>query len=419
MSYNIKKNIESANKRALDVMLSAHPYWIGLKRAIDVVPGVQENTILHSGPPISYENMSNLHKKGIIGAILHERIAKDENDALALINRNEIDIKSAVDFGVVGAGAGILSPSMVVNICIDRDTGKKGYCTPYLGRVGLGAWGVYNKEIEENLQVMEKVFGPSIDKILEKNNGIDIKNIIYQGLQMNDETHTRQIAQGLLLIREIVPLLIKSDLDKKTLVQCVEIFTKGERWFHSLGMASAMAIISGIKNIEYSTVVTAMCGNGVEFGIKVSSLGDRWFVAPAPKLEGKYFSTKWGPKDAMPWLGDSCIVETVGLGGFAAAAAPAVLRLRGGTIKDAIQQTEEMKNICIGINYNYPIPLLEFSGPPIGIDIRKVVNTGITPISHGGILFKNGGQIGVGIARLPMKSFEDSLLAFSEKYNIS
>lgn len=419
MIHNIKEKINNANKQTLDLMLSAQIYWIGIKKAIEVVPDMQENIILHSGPPISWENMSKVQKKGIVGAVLHEKIAKDENEALVLINKNKIKIMSANDLGVVGAGVGIISPSMVVNICVDKNTGQKGYCIPFEGRLGLGAWGVYNEDVEKNLQTIENVLAPAVDRALEKNGGIDIKKIIAQGLQMNDETHTRQVAQGLILASEIIPLLIKSNLDKETLVQCVDIFTKSERWFHPLGMASAMAILNGIKNIEYSTVVTAMCGNGVEYGIKVSSLGDRWFVAPAPKLEGKYFSTKWGVEDAIPWLGDSCLVEAVGLGGFAAAAAPAVIRLRGGTIKDAINQTEEMKEICIGINNNYPIPLLEFSGPPIGIDIRKVVNTGIAPISHGGIISKDGGQIGAGMARLPMKLFEDSLLAFSEKYNIS
>jgi len=416
---HIKEKVNSANKQALDLMISAQTDWIGIKKAIEVVPGMQKNTILHAGPPISWENMSNIQKRGIIGGVLHEKIAKTEREALDLISKNEIQIMSANDLGVVGAGVGIISSSMVVNICIDKNTGLKGYCIPFEGRTGLGAWGVYNDDVEKNLQIIENVLAPVVDKVLEKNGGINIKKIIAQGVQMNDETHTRQVAQGLILATEIIPLLIKADLDKETLVQCVDIFTKTERWFHPLGMASAMAILNGIKNIEYSTIVTTMCGNGVEYGIKVSSLGDNWFTAPAPKLEGKYFSTQWGPEDAIPWLGDSCLVEAVGLGGFAAAAAPAVVRLRGGTIKDAIQQTEEMKKICVGINNNYPIPLLEYTGPPIGIDVRKVLNTGIAPVSHGGIISKNGGQLGAGIARLPMKMFEDSLIAFSKKYNVS
>jgi len=175
--------------------------------------------------------------------------------------------------------------------------------------------------------------------------------------------------------------------------------------------------LNGATNIEYSTIVTAMAGNGVDFGIKVSSLGDEWFTAPAPSLSGKYWSTKWGPEDANSWLGDSCVMETIGLGGFAAAAAPSVIQLRGGSVKDAIQQTEEMRAICVGTNNNFPIPLLEFEGPPVGIDIRKVLKTGITPISHGGIISKEGGNIGAGTARVPLECFKKAFYAFVKKYD--
>lgn len=416
MERDIKAVIEEANKKALDIMLSAEPYWTGVRPAIEAVPGMKQNTILHAGPPIEWERMCGVQRRGIIGGILHEGLAGTEEEAIRLVENGNIEVLSAMDLGVAGAGVGIVTPSMVVNICRDKQTGKEGYCVPFEGRVGLGVWGVYNEEVEKNLKWIERVFAPVLDGVLRDCGGINIKRIIAQGLQMNDETHTRQTAEGLLLVSEVVPLLIKADLDKELLVQCVDILVSTERWFHPLGIASSMAILNAIKGIEYATVVTAMGGNGVEFGIKVSSLGDQWFTAPAPTLHGKYLSTRWGPEDAIPWLGDSCVTEAVGLGGFAAAAAPAVIRLRGGSFKDAIQQSEEMKAVCVGINRNYPIPLLDFSGPPIGIDIRKVVQTGISPISHGGIISKEGGQIGAGAARLPFECFKKALYAFAEKY---
>lgn len=414
----IQELIEGANKKVLEMMLAAEPYWVGIKPAIDAVKGMKKNTILHSGPPIEWERMSKVQKNGIIGGILHEGLAKNEKDALSLVQNGEIDIQSANDLGVAGAGVGIVTPSMVVNICRDKKTGKEGYCIPFEGRVGLGVWGVYNDEVESNLQMIEKVMAPAIDHVLEQNGGINVKNIIAQGMQMGDETHTRQTAEGLLLVGKIVPMLIKADLDKKTLIRCVDAFTETERWFHPIGISSSICILSSIKDIEYSTVVTAIAANGVEIGIKISALGEEWFTAPAPIFTGKYFSPSWGPQDAMPMMGDSYVTEAVGMGGFAAAASPAVIRLRGGTIEDAVRQTNEMKEICIGINSEYPIPLLEFTGPPIGIDIRKVLKTGITPINHGGIISKEGGQIGAGVVRHPIDNFKDALHRFAEKYGI-
>lgn len=418
MQQDPKTKIEDANKKALETMLAADPYWVGIKPAKDAVKGMKENTILHSGPPIEWERMSKVQKNGIIGGILHEGLAKNEKEALGLVQNGEIDIQAANDLGVAGAGVGIVSPSMVVNICRDHKTGAEGYCIPFEGRVGLGVWGVYNDEVEKNLQKIEKVMAPAIDHVLEKNGGINIKNIIAQGMQMGDETHTRQTAEGLLLVGKIVPMLVRADLDKETLIHCVDAFTETERWFHPLGIGSSICILSSIKDIEYSTVVTAIVANGVEIGIKISALGDEWFTAPAPIFTGKYFSPSWGPNDAMPMMGDSYATEAVGMGGFAAAAAPAVVRLRGGSIEDAIQQTNEMKEICLGINSGYPIPLLEFTGPPIGIDINEVLKTGISPINHGGIISKEGGQIGAGVVRHPIDNYKDALYRFAQKYKI-
>jgi hypothetical protein len=419
MQKNMKILIEEANRKVLDIMLSAEPYWVGMRPAIDAIPGMNCNTILHSGPPIEWERMAEVQKKGIIGGIRHEGLASTNEEAVRLIQDGQIEIRAAADLGVAGPGVGIVAPSMPVNICRDMTTGKEGYCIPFEGRVGLGAWGVYNDEVERNLRSIEDVLAPSVDRVLTKSGGINVKRIIAQGLQMNDETHTRQVAEGLLLVSEIIPLLVKSDMEKDLVIQCMDTLISTERWFHPLGIASSMSILAGIKGIEYSTVVSVMCGNGVEFGIKISSLGDKWFTAPSPSLFGKYLSPRWGPDDAIPWVGDSCVTEAVGLGGFAAAAAPAVVRLRGLTYRDGVQQTEEMKNICIGINHNYPIPLLDFSGPPIGIDIRKVVQTGIVPISHGGIISKEGGQIGAGATRLPFECFTKALYVFAETYRVS
>jgi hypothetical protein len=416
---DIKAKIQEANEQALQLLLSGEPHWVGMRPAVETIPGMKSNYIFHSGPPIEWERMCDTQKNGILGGVIHEKLAKTREEALALVEKGEVEIFAANDFGTVGPGAGIVTPSMPVNICRDLQTGKEGYCIPFEGRDGLGAWGVYNEKVEENLQVIEKKFAPAIDHVLQQCGGINIKSIIARGLQMGDETHTRQTAQGLMLVSEIVPHLIKSDLDRDTMSLCVNMLVETERWFHPLGMASAFSLVNSVKNIEYCTMVTAIASNGVDTGIKIACSGEKWFIAPAPKLTGKYFSAKWGPEDALPYLGDSTITEVIGLGGFAGAAAPSVLRLRGGSVKDAIEQSEEMKEICVGTNHNFPIPLLDFTGPAIGIDIRKVIDTGITPILHGGIISKRGGQLGAGVARLPMELFVDAIYSFFDQYEIS
>lgn len=414
----LSKKIDEANERVFKAMIDADPTWIAIKPARDVVPGMNKKIILHSGPDCSYEELSSIHRKGVIGAALHEKWACSNEEAEEKFKNGEIEIGACNDHATVGAGAGILSPSMPVLICKDMNTGMEGYCLPFEGRSGLGVWGVYNEEVEKTLQIIENRFAPAVDKVLQEQGGIPIKGIIARSLQMNDDIHTRQTAAGLILLSEIAPKLLRSNLDRETIRLCVDMFSGSERWFHPVGMASAMSTVRGLKGTEYSTVVTAICNGGVNTGLKVAALGEEWFTAPAPMLTGSYFSPQWDEKDASPYCGDSTITEVVGMGAFAGAAAPNVLRLRGGTYQDGITQSMNMRTLTVGVNTNYPIPLLGFSGPGMAIDIRKVITTGTPVVCHGGIISKEGGQIGAGIASFPMKVYVDAMYAFLKKYGI-
>lgn len=414
----LKVKIETANTVAIGKMLEAEPHWVGIRRVIDAVPNIKENTILHSGPPITWENMISTQRKGVVGGILHEKLAKTEKEAIAMVERGEIELGSANDYFCVGAGAGIITPHMVVNVSRDLKTGLEGYCIPFEGRVGLGVWGVYNEEVERNLKEIEDEFAPAITEALERFGFIDIKSIIARSMQMSDEIHTRQTAAGLILVSEIVPKLLQTGLNHDLIAKCIGQFTATERWFHPLGMSGGMSIARSIKGMEYCTLVTAIAQNGIETGIKVSAMGEQWFKAPAPRFIGQYFSPKWGPEDAVPYMGDSTVTEVVGMGAMAAAAAPVVMRLRGGGYREGIAQSQEMSSICFGTNSNYPIPLLDFQGPPMGIDITKVIEIGIPPICHGGIISKDGGQIGAGAARFPILHYGAALQAFAGNYGI-
>ncbi len=409
------EKIEAANELALSRMLDCEPYFIGIRRVLDVVPGMKPNMVLHSGPPIEWNEMVPAQQNGVIGAVLHEKLAKTGEEARGMIEAGEILVESANDHYCVGAGIGIISPSMVINVSRDRKTGLEGYCIPFEGRVGLGVWGVYNEEVEKNLQYIENEFAPAVTAALEKFGGINVRSIIAKGLQMGDDMHTRQTAGGLLLVNDIVPMMLGAGIDSEITMRCIEQFTATERWFHPVCLSASMAIARCPMGIPHCTIVTNSVQNGVKTAIKVAGLGDKWYYADAPTLNGSYFSSEWGPETAIPYIGDSTVSELCGSGGFSAAASPVVLLLRNGGYREAIAQSEEMKLICAGINRNYPIPLLGFTGPGLGIDIRKVVRSGITPIMHGGIISRQGGQIGAGAARFPMGHYVDALRDFAAK----
>jgi hypothetical protein len=415
----LHQKIEEANEEAIRRLNAAEGHWIGLEKAIKAIPGFKENLILHSGPPIAWKDMIDVQKRGIKYGAIHAGLAKTMEEAEGMVLAGEIEIGSCNDRYAIGAATGIVTHNMVVNVVEDVVHHNKAYCIPFEGRNGLGAWAMWNPEIERNLLEIEDYFAPAVDLVLKKNGGINVRNILAKGMLMGDESHTRQAACGALLVSEIVPMLLSDEeLDAATIKRVTEMFVGNERWFHPLGMSCSLASMRAIKGLPYCTIVTSIAQNGVETGIKVADMGEQWFKTAAPRFVGSYFSTQWGPEDAVPYMGDSTATETYGMGAFSAAAAPTVLRLRGGGWREAKAQSEELRSICAGTNNNFPIPLLDFAGPGMGIDIRKVCQTGITPICHGGIVNKTGGQIGAGAARFGIEHYISAMHAFLDKYGV-
>lgn len=412
--------IRQANTAVLELLQQADPYWIGMLPAIACVPGMREGLILHSGPPIAWEQMCETQKQGGINGILYEGYAANEAEARRLLETGQIEFASANDYHIVAPGSGIATPSMVVNIVEDRHTGICGFCAPFEGpnRGGLAGWGIYNPEIKKHLELVRTVIGPALGHVLAKAGGLALKRLIVRGVEMGDELHSRQDACGLLLINELMLMLVKSDLDSPTMQSCVDLLYGTTRFFHPLGMAAAMSSLEGVRQIANATIVTAMAGNGVEFGIKVAGTGNQWFTAPAPVLEGSLVSAQIGAAEVLPWIGDSCMLEAVGLGGCAAAAAPAVMRAQERTWRDGIARSREMAAITLARHDSYLIPALDYQGSPLGIDIRKVLQTGIEPVIHGGMISKGGKRLGAGIAHVPAGCFENAVLGYAEHYDL-
>ncbi|MCL2069281.1 MAG: DUF1116 domain-containing protein, partial [Oscillospiraceae bacterium] len=324
---DINAKIDEANRNAMELLIGSELHWVGMRRAIEVVPGMKKNYILHSGPPITWERMGSLQRIGCVGGALHEGLAKTREEALAMLEAGEIEVKSSYDFDSIGAGAGIVTASMIVNICENSKSGFRGYCAPFEGRDGLSLWGVYNEKVEANLQVIENVFAPAVNRVLETQGPVNVSGIIARALQMNDELHSRQTAASLMLLSELAPKLLASDIDSESVKTVIDMLVASERWFHPLTMSSAMANLKGIQGLDHCTLVTMCCLNGVKNGVKFADTGAQWFFAEAPRFHGQYFSSEWTDEDACLHMGDSTVVEVVGLGGFAAAAGPVVLRL--------------------------------------------------------------------------------------------
>ncbi len=410
-------NIESANQTAVDRMMSARPILTGVARAKDVIPGMRDNLILHAGPPISWARMSGPLRGAIIGALIFEGQAANENDALALIERGEIEFAPCHEHNTVGPMAGVISASMQVYVVKNAEHGNIAYSNLNEGYGKVLRYGAYSDEVLTKLRWMNEVLGPAIGAALAQTDGLDLRALMAEALHMGDEGHNRNKAGSVLYLKWLAPHLARTMKNTEELAKVLQFIGDNALSVLNPVMAACKAMCDAAHGIEGSTIVTAMCRNGTDFGVRVSGLGGQWFTAAAQIPVGLFF-TGYTQDDANPDIGDSAITETAGVGGFAMATAPAIVTFVGGSPKDAINATLEMYEITTAEHKQFNMPALDFRGTPTGIDIRKVVELGITPRINTGIAHKRAGvgQVGAGLVRPPLDIFEQALIAFADQY---
>lgn len=409
----ISEKIQEANSEAVSRIVKAQPVIKGIGTAGEVIPGMTKNTVLHAGPPITWERMSGPLRGAVIGGLIYEGLASDETEAERLAASGEIKFDPCHHHSTVGPMAGVVTYSMPVWILQNKTFGNYAYCTLNEGLGKVLRFGANGPEVIDRLKWMQKVLGPVLKAAIEIKGDIDVKTIISQLLQMGDEGHNRNKAGTSLLFRELASSIVKTDFGDDLKVEVLNFLDKNDHTFLNISMPACKCTLDPAKDIKYSTVVYTMSRNGTDFGIRVSGTGDEWFTAPCEKVKGLYFPG-FDEEDANPDIGDSCITETAGIGGFAMATAPAIVQFVGGTPKDALNYTNSMYEITCTENNGFKIPNLNFKGTPTGIDIRKVIETGILPVINTGIACKRAGvgQVGAGIVNPPAKCFEDALMSY-------
>ena len=414
-----KDKIESANKEAVTRILNAKPYLIGMGKALDVIPGMKKNLLLHAGPPVTWDKMCGPMKGAVIGALIYEGIASTTQEAEKIAASGKIEFSPCHEHSTVGPMAGIVSPSMPVFILENEAYGNKAYGTMNEGLGKVLRYGAFSSDVIERLKWMENVLYPSLKTTLEKSGKIDLKNIIAQALHMGDEVHNRNRAATSLLYRILAPSIVKYVNDKNTAIDVLELINRNDHFFLNLSMAVSKVSLDPARNIDYSSIVVVMARNGTEFGVQLSGTGDEWFTGPSPVPDALYFQG-FTKEDANPDIGDSSITETNGLGGFAIAASPAIVQFVGGNTKDAVNYTMKMYEITASENNIYKIPYLNFRGTPTGIDVIKVIEKSVLPFIDTGVAHKNAGigQIGAGVLSAPSEPFINALIGLTNKIKL-
>jgi len=408
--------IDRANDEALARILAADPWLVGVRRAGELIPALEsERLILHAGPPLDWARMCGPLRGAVCGAIVYEGWASDLAAAAALAERGGVRFAPNHHYGAVGPMTGITTRSQPLLIVENHAHGNRALCAINEGLGKVMRFGGNDAEVLARLAWLRDEFAPLLDAALRSCGGIALNPLIARGLAMGDEMHQRNVACTSLLLRTLAPHLARA-ASGPALARAFEFIAGNDQFFLNVAMAMAKSMLDPAQGIGSSTVVTAMARNGTDFGIRVSALGERWFTAPVEMPSGLYFPG-YGPADANPDMGDSAILETAGLGAFAMAAAPAVAGFVGaGGFADAVAYSRAMSELAVGRNARWPIPALEFAGTPTGIDIRRVVETGITPAINTGIAHRRAGvgQIGAGVARAPLACFAQALAAFAD-----
>ena len=412
-------SIDTANQTAVERMMAARPILRTVARARDVVPGLRDNLLLHAGPPIEWARMSGPLRGAVIGALLYEGLARDEAQAVAMVEAGEVEFAPCHHHQTVGPMAGVTSASMMVYVVENVEHGNLAYSNLNEGYGKVLRYGAYAPEVLAKLRWMNETLGPLLAEALALGEGIDMRALLAEALHMGDEGHNRNKAGSLLFLKQLAPPVVRAARDQAAAADVLRFIGDNALSVLNPVMAACKAMADAAHGVEGSTLVSTMARNGTDFGIRVSGLGDRWFTAPAQVPDGLYFSG-FSSADANPDIGDSTITETAGIGAFAMAAAPAIVTFVSGSPRDAVNATLEMYEITLAEHPHFTIPALDFRGTPVGIDIRAVVELGITPRVNTGIAHRQAGigQVGAGLVRPPIAVFEQALLAYADLYNL-
>jgi len=413
--YKHSEAIKTANQKVIDIIQKGSPVLLGLDIARNIIPGMEDNLILHAGPPINWDRMCGPMKGAVMGALIYEGKAKTEKEAEALAKSRKIKYAPCHEHNAVGPMAGVLSASMPVFIIKNEEFGNYAYCTQNEGLGKVLRYGAYSDEVIERLKWMEQIMYPVLDKAIRSLGKIDLKSIIAQALHMGDEVHNRNRAGTSLLFRQLAPAIMRTSDNAENSAKVLEFINGNDHFFLNLSMPASKAVLDAARNISNSSIAVVMARNGTDFGVQLSGTGDTWFTGPALVPDALYFPG-YTKADANPDIGDSAITETAGLGGFAIAAAPAIVQFVGGNAADSIKYTRWMYEITSAESSNYQIPALDFRGTPLGIDVIKVIEKNLTPFIDTGVAHKNPGvgQVGAGVVSAPMEPFVKALEGLSK-----
>jgi hypothetical protein len=417
----LAEKIDAANREAIERILASQPQVVDVQPAAQAL-GLTGRTVLHAGPPIAWERMCGPQKRAVLGAIRFEGWVEDNTAAEKLVENGQVSLSPNHRYRAVGPMTGIISPSMPVLVVRNEAFDTYGFSTFNEGRGNTLWFGLCDEATLERLTWIRDTLAPAVQATLRQGGPLNVFDIVAQGLQMGDECHARSAACTSLLVKTLLPPMLEAGVSGKTAAGIVRFMANNNHFFLNFTMAAVKATMDAAHGIPYSTLVTAMSRNGVDFALRVGGLGDAWLVSPVSPMDEAVYYTGYAVADAAGDIGDSAIIETCGLGGMAIAGAPTVAAFVGGSLAAEIAAVEELRLITLAAHQKFSLPPMNGANTPLGVDVRRVVETRIVPFITTGVLHETSptvGQIGTGVARAPLAVFEKALAALAHKWGLT
>ena len=416
----LMERIDTANQQVIQRIQESNPQIVDVSTASEAM-GLPEYTVAHAGPPISWERMAGPQKRAVMGAIQFEGWASSNEAAADLVSSGRVSLSPNHLYNAVGPMTGIISPSMPVLVARNETFGNYAFSTFNEGRGNTLWFGVFDKGTLERLHWIRDVLGPAMKAAIGQHGPIDVFDIVSQGLQMGDECHARHVACTSLLVKRLMSSMLDAGVDARAVASIIRFADENNHFFLNFTMSAVKATMDAAHGVPFSTIVTAMSRNGVDFMLRVSGLGNRWTVSTMPPMEEAVYYTGYGVEEAAGDIGDSAIIETCGLGGMAIASAPTVAPFVGGRLADEIAAIEKMSIITLAKHNKFRMSPMDMENTPVGIDLRRVVETRIVPFITTGVLHETSptvGQIGTGVARAPIAIPDKALVALAHEWGI-
>ncbi len=392
------QNLHPADQESFNRLCESNPAWVGMVTAEQAID-LPQTTLLHAGPPFaSVGSVTQPILNSACIAAVFEGLAADFDEAETKIFAGDILLKPAQDFGVVTPLAAVVSSTMPLHHITDLNRPQiQAYAPINGGSRPAMRLGIRSKDVLDHIRWLNGPFASWIASGLQQ--PIELIPLAVAALKQGDDCHGYTPEGGRLMMSELEKNISDGigDTDTRKFIE------SSPSLFLNLWMAASKCMMMSASGVLESSFITAIAGNGLETGIQIAALPGRWFQTSAQPPSGR-FDVDLPESRALPAIGDSAVVEGLGLGAMAIHLSPVQQNNLGEFLPADYSSVKE--NLLTGIH-----PGFSDLDCQLGLTARAADQLNRGPVIGLGILDKNGekGRLGGGIYRMPVDVFKQAV----------